>query len=74
MTVIPLEQARLRIDDLLNDVAKGEEVVITRDDGLSFKLVALEPKKKPTFGSAKGLIQMSDDFDEPLDEFSEYMP
>jgi hypothetical protein len=28
MTVIPLEQDRLRIDDLLNDVVKGEEVVI----------------------------------------------
>lgn len=24
-------------------------------------------------GSAEGLIQMSDDFDEPLDEFKDYM-
>lgn len=29
--------------------------------------------KAPKFGSARGLIQMSDDFDEPLEDFKEYM-
>lgn len=28
---------------------------------------------KPQFGSAKGMIIIPDDFDEPLDDFSEYM-
>ena len=28
---------------------------------------------KPVFGSAKGRIYMSPDFDEPLEEFAEYM-
>ncbi|MFN4787068.1 MAG: DUF2281 domain-containing protein, partial [Pseudanabaena sp.] len=28
----------------------------------------------PKFGSAKGLIKMSDDFDEPLEDFAEYAP
>jgi len=28
----------------------------------------------PEFGSAKGLIKMSDDFDEPLEDFAEYAP
>ena len=28
---------------------------------------------KPHFGSARGLITMSDDFDEPLEDFIEYM-
>lgn len=28
---------------------------------------------KPQFGSAKGKIQMSNDFDEPLEDFNEYM-
>ena len=27
-----------------------------------------------TFGSAKGLIEMSDDFDDPLEDFEEYAP
>ena len=31
------------------------------------------PKRSSNFGSAKGLIIMSDDFNEPLEEFQEYM-
>ncbi len=30
-------------------------------------------KKKSNFGSAKGLIIMSEDFDDPIDEFKPYM-
>jgi hypothetical protein len=29
--------------------------------------------KRPQFGSARGQIKMSDDFDEPLDDFADYM-
>ena len=29
-------------------------------------------KKVPQFGFAKGMIEMSDDFDEPLDAFRDY--
>lgn len=29
--------------------------------------------KSPTFGSAKGLFEMAPDFDEPLEDFKEYM-
>lgn len=32
-----------------------------------------EMKKKPKFGCAQGKIYMSPDFDEPLDDFKEYM-
>lgn len=30
-------------------------------------------KKKPVFGCAKGQIYISPDFDEPLEDFKEYM-
>lgn len=30
--------------------------------------------KVPKFGSARGLVNMSDDFDEPLEDFEEYAP
>ena len=33
----------------------------------------IEKKKHPRFGSAKGSIQMSDDFDESLQDFVEYV-
>ena len=50
-------------------------MVITRGDGASFKLVPVsQPKPRPTFGSAKGEIWMSEDFDAPLDDFEDYMP
>ena len=32
-----------------------------------------ETKPRPQFGSAKGLGYMTADFEEPLDEFKEYM-
>ena len=28
---------------------------------------------KPKFGSAKGMFKMNDDFDEPLEDFKDYM-
>ena len=31
-------------------------------------------KKIPKFGCAKGIFKMADDFDEPLDDFKNYMP
>ena len=37
------------------------------------KLVKKQVKPVPKFGSAKGLIKMSADFDEPLDDFADYM-
>lgn len=30
-------------------------------------------KKTPKFGSCKGMFEMSPDFDEPLEDFKEYM-
>ena len=31
-------------------------------------------KKIPKFGCAKGVFKMADDFDEPLEDFKDYMP
>jgi antitoxin (DNA-binding transcriptional repressor) of toxin-antitoxin stability system len=49
-------------------------VVITRDRVPVAELVPVADRKpKPTFGSAKGMMRMSDDFDAPLEDFQEYM-
>ena len=32
-----------------------------------------EKPNKPKFGSGKGMFKMSTDFDEPLDDFKDYM-
>lgn len=42
-------------------------------DFLMEKHVAKKKKIVPRFGSAKGKIRMSADFDEPLEDFKEYM-
>ncbi len=35
---------------------------------------SIEPKKDRVFGQYDGQVWMSDDFNEPLEEFEEYMP
>lgn len=75
MHKISIHDAEKRLHDLVDEAERGEEVVITRGDGAAFKLVPL-PKRapRPTFGSAKDEVWMSEDFDAPLDDFEDYMP
>jgi prevent-host-death family protein len=74
MTQVNLVEAQNRLPELIVAAAQGEDVVITRDERPVAKLVAVQqPKPRPRFGSAKGLITMADDFDAPLDDFREYM-
>lgn len=52
-----------------------DELIITKNALPIYKLTRINQptKKRRLRGSAKGLIAMSDDFDEPLTEFAEYM-
>lgn len=75
MSRIDIDQAKNRLEELVEQASQGEEVIITRGDGAAFKLVpALPEEPRPRFGSAKGQVWMSDDFDAPLDDFDDYMP
>ena len=75
MQKLALKDAETRLAELIGMVAGGKEVIITKDDGSDFKIIPFHPKKPyPKFGSAAGLIEMSDDFDKPLEDFQEYMP
>ncbi len=74
MQQVTLDDAKKHLGDLIEAAVKGDEVVITKEDRPVVKLVPLGGNDaKPQFGSAKGLITMADDFDEPLDDFGEYM-
>jgi len=48
---------------------------VIRKNGVPFELVVENPspRKTPKLGCMKGKIWMSDDFDEPLEDFKEYM-
>jgi antitoxin (DNA-binding transcriptional repressor) of toxin-antitoxin stability system len=65
MYQIDLKEAEGRLPELIEEAAQGGEVVITRGDGASFKVVPVQ-EPRPKFGSAKGLVEMSEDFDEPV--------
>jgi antitoxin (DNA-binding transcriptional repressor) of toxin-antitoxin stability system len=74
MHQIELEKAKEQITSLFQAALGGEEIVITQNEQPVLKLVPISHSKpRPQFGSAKGLITMSDDFDAPLEDFSEYM-
>jgi antitoxin (DNA-binding transcriptional repressor) of toxin-antitoxin stability system len=73
MTQIELQQAKDKFLELLELAASGEDVIIAKGSEPFVKLTAATPKLPRRFGSAKGLIQMSDDFDAPLPDFQEYM-
>ncbi len=71
MGTVTLDLAQTQLSDLIEDAIQGKEVVITKDGKPLVKLVPVSKSKpKPVFGSAKGLISMSDDFDAPLEDFS----
>ena len=75
MMKVDLEEAMDRFAELVAEAAEGEEVVITLRDGKSVKIVLVEHGSvRPRFGSARGLVEASEDFDEPLEGFEAYGP
>ena len=71
---VSVGEAKTKLGDLIDAALNGAEVVIEKDKESLVKLVPLSTgKPRPQFGSAKGLISIPDDFDEPLEEFKEYM-
>jgi hypothetical protein len=63
-------QLYTKISSLPNDIKSEVNDFI---DFLMTKRKKEFKKKKPIFGCAKGQIYISPDFDEPLDDFKEYM-
>ena len=72
MAHIDVDQAKTRLEELIEQAARGEEIVITRNDRPVARLSAVGDERRRRFGSAGGEIWMSEDFDEPLDDFEEY--
>ena len=59
-----------KLDSLPNNLKQEAADFI---DFLVEKSHTSKKKNKPQFGSAKGMIKMAPDFDEPLDDFKDYM-
>ena len=75
-TIITVEEAQSRLKELIDGLHPGEEIVITKDRRPVARLVGERPARapRPAPGLGKGsILFMAPDFDEPLEEFKEYM-
>lgn len=69
-----IDEAKAQLDQLIDAALRGETILIT---GVDQQVVQLLPVGSPHVarkaGSARGQVKISDDFDAPLPDFSEYM-
>jgi antitoxin (DNA-binding transcriptional repressor) of toxin-antitoxin stability system len=76
MIRVTTTEAQKRLPDLLVEVQAGGGVEIHGENGHTFRLVANPPRPPvtgvPRAGSCKGLIDIAEDFDAPLEELREY--
>jgi prevent-host-death family protein len=73
MLQINVHDPKIKLADLIEAAENGEEILIVTDNKKIFKIIEVEKtKKRRKAGSAKGLIEIADDFDAPLEEFKEY--
>ena len=75
METIDINQALPQIKTLLEIASTGEEIIITENNQPMVKFVSIktDTKRPSLFGSDKDIISISDDFDEPLEDFKDYM-
>jgi prevent-host-death family protein len=74
MRNIDVNQVKQQLPELIEQAMGGDEVIITKSGKPVVRLVAITKRMdQRQFGSARGLIEMSDDFDEPLEDFRDYM-
>jgi prevent-host-death family protein len=73
-TIVTLEEATARLAELIEQLAPGDEIVITRHQEPVAKLVSSRPPRKPRQpGSGKGMLTILSDDDEHLEDFKEYL-
>lgn len=73
MDSVPLHEAKTNLSRLIARVEAGEEIVLRRREKPVAKLVAyseVRPRRRP--GALEGQIELSPDFDEPLEDFRDY--
>lgn len=76
MHLVTIHEAKTNLSRLIQAALAGEEVVIAKGKQPLVKLVVMpELRQQRRIGGAEGIILfMADDFDAPLEDFSEYMP
>lgn len=82
--IVTLEHAKAHLEDLMAGAEQHEEWLVLGKDGKPMGTLSVQPVKTDAglapntadrwlFGSMRGQIEMAPDFDEPLEDFKEYM-
>ena len=66
-------EAKSKLSEMIKLARDGEEVVITKNGEDMVRLTPIQKKKRDWIGMYAGQIVIHDDFDDPLEEFEEYM-
>jgi len=66
-----LADAKAHFSAIVQKAMMGESVIVTKENRPVVKIVAIKPAKRVP-GTGKG-IRMAPDFDQPLDDFAEYL-
>lgn len=75
MKDVTLEEAKIRLEEIVGQLYPGEEVVITREGRPFARLMAIQGERpQPVPGRGKGMLIIHSDDDEHLKDFAEYMP
>jgi prevent-host-death family protein len=70
---VSVYEAKTHLSKLLRDVEAGEEIVIRRGKYAVAKIISASQNDYSSVPDlAKGEVWMADDFNAPLEEFSEY--
>ncbi len=81
MHIVTVEEAKMRLDELIAEAGRGGEIVITQDEKPVAKLAAApsRPQNSQEDGHAsliglwKGKITLKEGWDDPLEEMRPYL-
>lgn len=75
MPTVSIEEAQVKLADLIAQLHSGGPVVITQDNRPVAKLTSetAYPPKARKAGTAKGLLEINQEDDHHLEDFKEYL-
>jgi len=69
-----LQDAKIYLQQLISDAQHGKAVLIVDDNEQAVQLIPVAEARKPRrAGSARGLVKMAADFDDPRADFDEHV-
>jgi prevent-host-death family protein len=75
MSTVTIEEAQAQLPELIERLATGEELVITRNARPVARLVGpISEKPQPVFGRGRGRVVIVADDEDHLKGFEDYVP